>query len=286
MARGPVVVPPRPPGLPFPAVRESVVREPVQGGARMTHIHSGRDLSGDVDVNPLFARPGELRTRPGTRLADLPMLPETAYQMVHDEAMLDGNARLNLATFVGTWMDDQAAQAVPRSRRQEHDRQGRVPADRGDRGRGAGGSSPTCGMRRTPSERSAARPSAPPRPACSAAWRSSGAGSRRAARPASPTGQPNLVMSRPCRSCWEKFCNYWDVEPRYVPDRTEEHKMPRRHDLEEYVDENTIGVVAIMGVTYTGMYEPVRGDQPRPWTRSRPRPAWTSRSTSTAHPAR
>ena len=36
------------------------------------------------------------------------MLPETAYQIVHDEAMLDGNARLNLATFVGTWMDDEA----------------------------------------------------------------------------------------------------------------------------------------------------------------------------------
>jgi glutamate decarboxylase len=44
----------------------------------VTHIHSGRDLSGDVEVNPLFARRGELRTRPGTRLADLPMLPETA----------------------------------------------------------------------------------------------------------------------------------------------------------------------------------------------------------------
>ena len=56
--------------------------------------------------------------------------------------------------------------------------------------------------------------------------------------------------------CWEKFCNYWDVEARYVP-ISDEHKVLDGHDLEKYVDENTIGVVAIMGVTYTGMYEPV-----------------------------
>jgi glutamate decarboxylase len=32
------------------------------------------------------------------------MLPRTALQMVRDELILDGNARLNLATFVTTWM--------------------------------------------------------------------------------------------------------------------------------------------------------------------------------------
>jgi glutamate decarboxylase len=57
--------------------------------------------------------------------------------------------------------------------------------------------------------------------------------------------------------CWEKFCNYWDVEPRFVPISLE-HKTMDGHDLQGYVDENTIGVVAIMGVTYTGMYEPVK----------------------------
>ena len=57
--------------------------------------------------------------------------------------------------------------------------------------------------------------------------------------------------------CWEKFANYWDVEARYVP-ISEDHKTLDGHDLEHYVDENTIGVVAILGVTYTGMYEPVK----------------------------
>jgi glutamate/tyrosine decarboxylase-like PLP-dependent enzyme len=35
------------------------------------------------------------------------MAPDVAYQLIHDELMLDGNARLNLATFVGTWMEPQ-----------------------------------------------------------------------------------------------------------------------------------------------------------------------------------
>ena len=37
--------------------------------------------------------------------AGRPMAPSAAYQLVHDELMLDGNARLNLATFVTTWME-------------------------------------------------------------------------------------------------------------------------------------------------------------------------------------
>src|SRR5258708_34311477 len=70
------------------------------------------------------------------------------------------------------------------------------------------------------------------------------------------TDRPNLVMSSAVQVCWEKFCNYFDVEPRFVPISLD-HKVLDGHDLASYVDENTIGVVAIMGVTYTGMYEPV-----------------------------
>ena len=72
-----------------------------------------------------------------------------------------------------------------------------------------------------------------------------------------PTDKPNLVMSSAVQVCWEKFCNYWEVEARLVP-VTDEHPCLDGHDLADYVDENTIGVVAIMGVTYTGIYEPVQ----------------------------
>jgi glutamate decarboxylase len=57
--------------------------------------------------------------------------------------------------------------------------------------------------------------------------------------------------------CWEKFCRYWDVEPRYVPMEGE-----RRHltgpEAAALCDENTIGVVAILGSTFDGSYEPVK----------------------------
>ena len=73
--------------------------------------HVGRpSRSGEpLSINPMFARAGEMQI-PRDRLPEGEMLADTAYQIVHDEAMLDGNARLNLATFVGTWMEPQAAQ--------------------------------------------------------------------------------------------------------------------------------------------------------------------------------
>ncbi len=61
----------------------------------------------DGTVVPRFTRAGMLEV-PKTRIPDREMLPQTAYQIVMDEVMLDGNARFNLATFVTTWMDDEA----------------------------------------------------------------------------------------------------------------------------------------------------------------------------------
>nr|WP_255454380.1 pyridoxal-dependent decarboxylase [Cryobacterium algoricola] len=63
---------------------------------------------GFFEINRLLARPGEATVAPRYVLGADPMEPETTYQIIHDEIMLDGNARLNLATFVGTWMDDHA----------------------------------------------------------------------------------------------------------------------------------------------------------------------------------
>ena len=82
-----------------------------------------------LSVSPLFAPEGESTTVPKHRLPDGPMSPEMAYEIIHDELMLDGNARLNLATFVTTWMEPQAEKLMAEILRQEHDRQGRVPAD-------------------------------------------------------------------------------------------------------------------------------------------------------------
>src|SRR5436305_12070256 len=66
-----------------------------------------RTADGDSSVLPRFTRSGMLAV-PKDHIPEQPMLPQTAYQVVLDEVMLDGNARFNLATFVTTWMDEEA----------------------------------------------------------------------------------------------------------------------------------------------------------------------------------
>ena len=75
-------------------------------------LHSRKQGSDDTpvrsEVDPIFCRAGESQRAPRFHLPQHGMRPDTAYQVVHDELMLDGNARLNLATFVTTWMEPQA----------------------------------------------------------------------------------------------------------------------------------------------------------------------------------
>ena len=71
-----------------------------------------------------------------------------------------------------------------------------------------------------------------------------------------PAERPNIVMGANVQVVWEKFANYWDVEPRYVPLEGDVFHMTADRML-AYVDENTIGVVAVLGSTMDGTYEPV-----------------------------
>ncbi len=57
--------------------------------------------------------------------------------------------------------------------------------------------------------------------------------------------------------CWEKFCNYWEVEARTGADGGRPLPPRREHEAVKRCDENTIGVVAILGSTFDGSYEPV-----------------------------
>jgi len=206
-------------------------------------------------LNPVFSQPGEASELSRFRLPDGPSLPETAYQIVHDEAMLDGNARLNLATFVGTWMDEHATRLYTEAADKNLVDKDEYPATAAIEARcvtmladlwHAPDPSDAIGTSTVGSSEAAMLGGL----ALKRAWQHA----RRAA--GRPVDCPNLVMSSAVQVCWEKFCNYFEVEPRYVPISTE-HKVLDGHDLASYVDENTIGVVAIMGVTYTGMYEPV-----------------------------
>jgi glutamate decarboxylase len=71
-----------------------------------------------------------------------------------------------------------------------------------------------------------------------------------------PTDRPNLVMGMNVQICWEKFANYFEVEPRYVPMEGDRYHLTPQTAV-ELCDENTIGVVTVLGSTFDGSYEPV-----------------------------
>lgn len=68
--------------------------------------------------------------------------------------------------------------------------------------------------------------------------------------------RPNLVTG-PVQVCWHKFTRYWDVEHREIPMDDGRLLMTPEQVLQR-CDENTIGVVPTLGVTFTGEYEPVQ----------------------------
>ena len=206
-------------------------------------------------IRPQLAPFTEVREIPKLRLAESGLPPDTAYQIVHDELLLDGNARLNLATFVTTWMERQAEQLMAESSaknmidKDEYPQMAeierrcvhmladlwRASPDEDPTGCSTAGSSEGCMLGGLALKRR---------------WRD-----RRDAA-AAPADRPNLVMGANVQVCWEKFCRYWDVEARLAPVGPKVTHLTAETAL-AYCDEQTIGVIATLGSTYDGAYEPV-----------------------------
>ena len=213
-------------------------------------LHRHRDDSRQdavLGVNPLYTQPG-MADVPKNRLPAGPMAADIAYQIVHDELMLDGNARTNLATFVTTWMEPQARALMDECAEKNMidkdeyprtaDLEQRCVRILGDLWHAPG---ETIGCSTTGSSE-----------ACMLA----GMAFKRRWAKRGATGRPNLVMGANVQVCWEKFCNYWEVEARLVPMRGERFHLDAETAVER-CDENTIGVVAVLGSTFDGSYEPV-----------------------------
>ncbi|MEU0109606.1 glutamate decarboxylase [Streptomyces sp. NPDC006251] len=211
-----------------------------------------------LSVNPFYgpANPvGDMAEAPPThRLPDQPMAPATAHQLVRDELMLDGNARLNLATFVTTWMEPEAGVLMAECRdknmidKDEYPRTAELerrcvamladlwhaPDPAAAVGCSTTGSSEACMLAGMALKRRWAKLNAD----------------------RYPGARPNLVMGVNVQVCWEKFCKFWEVEARLVPMEGDRfHLDPQA--AAELCDENTIGVVGILGSTFDGSYEPI-----------------------------
>jgi glutamate decarboxylase len=71
-----------------------------------------------------------------------------------------------------------------------------------------------------------------------------------------PVDRPNLVLGANVQVVWEKFCRYWEVEPKYIPMEKGRYVITPEEVIRA-TDENTIGVIAILGTTFTGEFEPI-----------------------------
>ena len=151
------------------------------------HPHTRTQTDEEDPYESLMARQGAPKHRFPARESD----PRLAYALVHDELLLDGVARMNLATFCTTWAEPEVLALLAESLRQEHRRQGRVPPDRGARDPLRADARRPVALARTRAPRSAPRPRAPARRRCWRAWRRSSAGASaarpKASRPTSPT---------------------------------------------------------------------------------------------------
>jgi glutamate decarboxylase len=202
-----------------------------------------------TEANPALS---QRLTLPQSRLAQDPVPADVAYQLIKDELLLDGSARLNLATFVTTWMEPQAKQLMsdtvdknmidkdeyPQTAELER----RCVAILADLWHAPDAESAT-GCSTTGSSE-----------ACMLA----GMALRRrwSARVDDRSRRPNLVMGANVQVCWEKFCRYWDVEPRIVPMEGDRYHLDAATAVAR-CDQDTIGVVTILGSTFDGSYEPI-----------------------------
>jgi glutamate decarboxylase len=221
-------------------------------------------MVGGEDLAPAYARRCLTHPVPRYEMPEESMDPSDAYRIIHDELALDGNPELNLATFVTTWMDDEADRLMTESANknaidwdeypQTVEIQDRcvnmlarlfhAPQDSGTGGASGGGQS--VGTATVGSSEAIHLAGL----AMKWRWRTT----RTAA--GLDGERPNIVMGANVQVCWEKFARYFDVEPRYVP-LTDRRFVIGVDEAMALVDERTIGVVGILGSTYTGEYEPI-----------------------------
>jgi glutamate decarboxylase len=218
------------------------------------HVPEGDPEAGSA-VAPAYTQRLDLEPIPKYAMPEQASRPDAVYRLIHDELLLDGSSRLNLATFVTTWMEPEAdklmAEAFDKNMidKDEYPQTAEIerrcvnmvarlfnaPEDGDAVGASTIGSSEAVMLAGL---------------AMKWDWRA-----RREAAGAS-TEKPNLIMGSNVQVVWEKFCRYWDVEPRYIPMAAGRYVITPEEAVAR-IDENTIGVVAILGTTYTGEFEPI-----------------------------
>jgi len=204
----------------------------------------------------LHALQGGDAEMPIDRLSDTGTGAEAAYEVISAELLLDGQSRLNLATFVTTWMPALGAKLMAETADKNMIDKDEYPQTAEFEARcvniladlwNAPEHATATGCSTTGSSEAAMLAGM----ALKWRWR------ERREKAGKAADRPNLVMGANVQVCWEKFCRYWEVEPRLVPMEGETFHLTADRAV-AHCDENTIGVVGILGSTFDGSYEPIK----------------------------
>ena len=217
-------------------------------------LHS-KDAIVDDPVSDVYASTDLSLVMPKYRMPEQEHDTRHAYSVVHDELMLDGNSRQNLATFCQTWLDPEIHRLMDECVDKNMVDKDEYPQTAEIEARcvhmladlwNSPAAANTLGCSTTGSSEAAMLGGL----ALKWRWR------KRMQAAGEPTDKPNMICG-PVQICWHKFARYFDVELREIPLEGDRLIM-NAEEVIKRCDENTIGVVPTLGVTFTCQYEPVK----------------------------
>src|SRR4051812_30805879 len=217
-----------------------------RGGVTIEHVDTHADQYGNAFL---------LTAAPDHHLPAVGMPAADAMRLLGEELVLDGLPMRNLATFVTTWMEPEAQRIIAENLHRNYIDHAEYPQTAEIEQRCI---RMIADLYHAPGETTGTRTQGSSEAIMLGAlslkwkWRE-----RREAAGKS-TDRPNLVFGGDVHVVWEKFCRYFDVEPRIIP--LQSHKFTiGPEDVEPHVDENTIGVAAVLGTTFTGHADDIVG---------------------------
>jgi len=196
-----------------------------------------------------------LEPAPDNQLPDHGMRAVDAMRLLGEELVLDGLPMRNLATFVTTWMEPEARRVIEGNLHRNFIDHAEYPQTAEIEQRCI---RMLADLFNAPGETTGARTQGSSEAimlgALSLKWK----WRERREAAGKDTARPNLVFGGDVHVVWEKFCRYFDVEPRIIPLQPDKYTIGPE-DVEPHVDENTVGVAAVLGTTFTGHADDIVG---------------------------
>jgi len=192
---------------------------------------------------------------PDHRIPDDPMDPADARLLIDQELLLDGDPEKNLATFVTTWMGPDVTDLIGQNLHRNFIDHAEYPQTAEIEQRCI---RMLADLFHAPGETMGARTQGSSEAIMLGALAMKWKWRARREKAKKGTDKPNLIFGGDVHVVWEKFCRYFDVEPRIVP-LQEDKLVIGPEDVEPHIDENTIGVAAVLGTTFTGHSDDIVG---------------------------